>query len=61
MKATMSYLYGYVSNSSNLWINPHKRYYPKAYEVQDHSSSVWSIPNSKEIESVNKLLLTTLS
>ncbi len=60
MKATMSYLYGYVSNSGNFWIYPHKRYCPKTYEVQDHNSYVWSIPNSKEIESINKLLLMTL-
>ncbi len=60
MKATMSYLYGYVSNSGNFWIYPHKRHCPKAYEAQDHSSYVWSIPNSKEIKSINKLFLTTL-
>ncbi len=56
----MSYFHGYVSNSGNFWIYPHKCYCPKTYEAQDHSSFVWSIPNSKEIESVNKLLLTIL-
>ncbi len=56
MKATMSYLYGYVSNSGDFWIYSYNRDYPKTQEAQDHISSLWSTPNSEIIKSTHDSL-----
>ncbi len=56
----MSYLYSYVSYSGDFWIYAYKRHCPKAYEAQDHSSSVGLSPNSEIVKPINKSLFTNV-
>ncbi len=54
----MNYFYNNVFYSSFVGIYPYKSHHSKIQKAQNHCSSLWSVLNSKEIKSTNKLLLT---
>jgi hypothetical protein len=60
MKATMSYLYCYFSDSGFLWIYSYKCYRTKTQETQDYSSSLWSTLSSVIIKSIENSLFTNV-